>query len=139
MIWLVSILRDDVLFRKLEADLESEYSRDLLDLFRGKLSWRKLISYVLELPPRCRFRLELATREHGEKVLWDEQLQLLTAIANNTASTARFTNASAASKVKNPKDLKPPNEMYIYPPGYQPEKKKFATAKEIAAFFGRLS
>jgi hypothetical protein len=120
----------------LEVDLLDK-GIDLLDLYRGKVSMRRVIAVVKHLPHTSAFMQELGKREVGEAVHWGPTEHLMCAMVNSNRSleylTAMLLWAKSDQKTPEPKPLDP-----IYPPGYQPpeeEKPVFTTPDQLAGFF----
>lgn len=94
------------------ADFLSEYGIDILDLFRGRLSPRRALALVEQLPLTSRF----ATAQRGgvQHYGWDRQTYLLADIFDAIASLMYVT---VAVNSKDPKKLNAPDR---YP---RPEEK----------------
>lgn len=92
----------------------------------------------LELRRESLVVTEMLRRElDTDEGLWDEQTHLLAGI-HNVLQDIRYLDAVALwAKQKKPKEAdKPKPPTPIRPPGWKPPKKKMATTKEAAAFFG---
>ena len=132
----MSVLRDTVLSRKLEADL-SDRDIDLVDYYRKKMSKRKLFVLAWELPLSSRLKMELGRREVGDQVLWDHSDYLRAAAANFAAQNA-YLSACLVWQNGEGKGEKPEVPEMIEPPGYQPPEPEFATTEEIYSWLGSL-
>jgi len=132
----MSILRDAVTSRKLEADL-ADAGIDLVDYYRKKMSKRKLFVLAWELPLSSRLKRELGRREIGDQIEWDHSDYLMAATANFAAQNAYLT-ACIVWQNGGGKGEQPKEPEMIEPPGYQPPEPEFATTEDIMCFLGSL-
>lgn len=118
----------------MEVDLVQEYGVDLLDLYRGKLSLRKLILLVVRLPRSSRVVQALGVQEFGEGVRWSEETYFLADIANN----ARISNWLFQNKMwlqNDKRGTEPKFPELIHEPGYVEPKPEVADSGQLLDFF----
>jgi hypothetical protein len=70
----------------IEFDLHDRFGLDLLDFFRGRYSWRKLLALILQLPRTSRFRE--AQLDDDE---WARQVAHLPAASGGSPPMSTFT------------------------------------------------
>lgn len=116
-----------------EADLQRFYGVDLLDLYRGKLSIRKLAALVSGLPRGSALHIAMS----GEEALWGTSDYLLAATVDHLAvANWLFVQANSKKGARNPYPDPVPR------PGDKKkneEPRRFASAKEVSAFIARVT
>ncbi|GAA3473884.1 hypothetical protein GCM10018965_084370 [Nonomuraea roseola] len=130
--WLARTLGEH--FDAVEADLHRYYQIDLLDLYRGKLSVRKLIALLSGLPRGS--ALHIATE--GDAATWSTSDYLLANAVDYLAiGNWLFVSANSKKGARNPRPEPVPR------PGSQKktqeEPRRFASAKEVSAFLARVT
>jgi hypothetical protein len=117
----------------IEADLAHYYGADLLDLYRGTLSVRKLFALVSGLPQGSALHRAL----RGDAADWDTNDYLLAAVVDYLAvANWLFIQANSKKGTKNPfpEPVKRPGAK-----SKDDEPKRFASAKEVSAFLARVT
>lgn len=114
--------------------MQRYYGVDLLDLYRGTLSIRKLSALVSGLPRGS--ALHIAMR--GEEAMWGTSDYLLAAAVDHLA-VANWLYVQTHSK----KGANNPRPDPIPRPGTKPKQRndsrRFASAKEVSAFISRVT
>lgn len=101
--------------REVEADLQRFYSTRLTDLYTGDLSWRRLLSYVTNLPDDS----ALARKRMG---YWGMKEQLLAAAVDELrVSNWQRAQMSTKEKIKPPKPIPRPGVEQETKPKMTPE------------------
>jgi hypothetical protein len=132
LVWLARTLGEH--FSAVESDLQRHYGVDLLDLYRGKLSIRKLLSLLSGLPRGS--ALHIATE--GESATWGTNDYLMAnAVDHLAAANWLFVQANSKKGAKNPR----PDP--VQRPGSKKnddtaDDRRFASAQEVRAFLARL-
>ena len=129
----MSILSDRELCRNLEVDL-LEKGVDLLDLYRGKLSIRRVIAIATVLNKDSHLGKILVVREVGPDGEWDANEYFLAAIVNSSRNLEYLT-ALRMYFEGGEKGSKPIPPEPVRSPGYQPPKPIFASTREVMGFF----
>jgi len=130
----VSILKDDVLKRKLEVDLLT-MGIDLLDFYRGKISLRRLCVLASCLDNNSHLMKEIGRRDIGDVVTWSPAEHLACAIANAVRYQCYLTELNLWGKGGSKGERPQPPEP-IHPPGYQPPPIRIGSAQELAQLLG---
>lgn len=121
---------------ELEADLMEFFGVDLLDLWRGRLSIRR-IGVLIDSLMRKQGRSTLLMAM-DERASWTETDYLLARLSDAAElSNYLFLKANAESS----DDLEPPTPL-SRPGDPEPEpvpQTTFATGEEVTAFFGRMN
>lgn len=114
---------------------------DLLDLYRGKLTVRRVMSFMKEFEPessvflKAQMRLQLEISEEEE--LWGTDRHLLCGVLNRLGQLNYLTEYALWAKSDEKKRGQPPRPPDpIFPPGYQPPKPVMSTPEQLAGFFG---
>lgn len=110
------------------------YGIDLLDLYRDKLSLRKLLLFAVRLPKTSHLMQAIGQSEHGEAVRWNEDTYFLADCANNL----RLANYLFQMKMYLQNDKKgqePKMPDMIHEPGYEEPKAEFAKEDQLLAMF----
>lgn len=110
---------------------------DLLDFYRGKMSLRRLIILILELPPDSLTCQEQGRRLYGEVVRWDEKTAMTADIANGVRMMFYHLQMDNWNRGQQ-KGEKPEAPVLIHEPGWKPEEVEPATAvpSNAVGFFG---
>lgn len=123
-------------FPAVEADLHRYYRIDLLDLYRGKLSVRKLLSLIWGLPHGSALHIAL----HGDEARWTPGDYLLaSAVDLLQVSNWLFVQANSKKGVRTPfpEPVKRPGKKTSAKPDQEP--KRFASAQEVRSFIARVT
>jgi len=120
----------------LEADLMEFFQVDLLDLWRGQLSLRKIGVYIDSLMKKPGKSILLMAMD--ERSSWSESDYLLARVSDALElSNYLFIKANAEEA----EDLELPTPI-TRPGAPEPEpepESQFASGSEVAAFFGRMN
>lgn len=85
---------------------------DLLDFYRGKISLRRLLVFVSELPRSSRTITELLSREHGALVEWDQKDYMLADLIDSVRVSNYWLEQNVQMKTDNPRTPKKPVPAY---------------------------
>ncbi|MEV6674777.1 hypothetical protein [Streptomyces sp. NPDC051162] len=120
---------------ELEADLLEYFNIDLLDLWRGELTLRRLHVLISSLLPRQGSGALAAAVD--ESAMWSHEAHILARVSDALeASNYLFIRANSASDSR----LDPPEPMWR--PGIaqvEPEKPAMASGADLAAWFGEMN
>ncbi|GAA0954981.1 hypothetical protein GCM10009560_78960 [Nonomuraea longicatena] len=135
LIWLVRILDEHL--PAVEADLHRYYRLDIIDLYRGKLSVRKLLSLLQGLPRGSALHVAIT----GEEASWSPGDYLLAATVDLLqVSNWLFMQANSKKGTRNPfpDPVQRPGRKTLQEAPDQ-ESQRFASAQEVSAFIARAT
>ncbi|MFK0295475.1 hypothetical protein ACIQU6_34090 [Streptomyces sp. NPDC090442] len=122
---------------ELEADLLEFFGIDLLDLWRGELSLRRL--HVLISSLLARQGSGALVRAIDESAMWSHESHLLARISDSLeAANWLFIRANSAEDT----DIDPPQPMWrpgAEPIEPEPTKPEMATPAELSNWFGAMN
>ncbi|MGW0583368.1 hypothetical protein ACWD25_47370 [Streptomyces sp. NPDC002920] len=123
---------------ELEADLLEFFQVDLLDLWHGRLSLRRigvLIRSLMRKPGRSTLLQAM-----DERSSWHENTYMLARISDALElSNFLFLKANAAEEDSRDLELPPPIPRPGEPEPQAEPKPEFSDARELTDFFGRLN
>ncbi|MGC9439256.1 hypothetical protein [Streptomyces sp. WG5] len=124
---------------ELEADLMEFFQEDLNDLFRGRLSFRKLGSYIKSLMRKPGRSVLLMAMD--EAAGWSPEMYIAARMSDALeVSNYLFIQANSsadAEPIEAPQPITRPGQPEVVPE--KPKTESFASGQEVAAFFNRMS
>jgi hypothetical protein len=126
-------------YEPLEADLKEFFDEDLNDLWRGRLSFRKIGSYIRSLMMKPgRSTLLMALDESAEWTLEQYTLARVSdAIEVSNYLFIQANSAEDAEPIDEPQPIPRPGQPEVVPE--KPKTEEFASGHEVAAFFQRFN